>query len=239
MAKSKKSVTGNSKLDEALEQFPGMNNKDALDVGLALQQIFRGQTAILNNQEKYADDLRALRERMDKYDKAAEKFEEDREKFIENVLDKAESLKAVGSAKDKLVAEGALQAQEAIKNARANIYADDLKFKEAIRLAPKVSVTSPGILESGVEGGQPVQRIVPEEVRIRNMRWVLPPGMAVDVPKPVADVLANRRRSEQEDRERQAVLRKNLSQGQLVAEMAKINEKYNSPSDLGPSISEV
>lgn len=238
MARNKK-VTGNEKLDDALQKFPEMNNKDALDVGLALQQIFRGQESILQKMEgtskeaaEMREELRRMKSQMDKYDKAAEKFESDKSAFIENVLTKAEKLKAKGTKKDKLIAQGVLEAQEAVKNARASQAVDKLQFEQLIYNQPKVSVTSPGKLVSGIANGQPISQIEPEEVRIRHMRWVLPVGIPVEVPEAVASVVINRRKSEQETRERQLLLQKNMDNDELTRATMALNQKYGSPAAL-------
>lgn len=235
MPRKKKEVlsTDNDAAVQAVksEEFLSMNDSEALDVALALQQILRGQGAILNRQDEFADELRKMKAQMKKYDKAAEKYENNREKYIQEVLDKAASLKATGSEKDKLVAQGTLQLQEAIKEARAKNASDKMVFEENLRRMPKVTVVSPGVWVSGsASGGAPVHQIVPEEIRIKHLRWVLPPGKPVEVPEVVAKALEDRRRSDAETAERQAALSKIQENDKLTQEISEINNKYKTNS---------
>jgi hypothetical protein len=227
--------TDNSKAVEALQsdEFSRMKDAEALNVALALQEIIRGNTSILANQDTMGEELHRLRERMDKYDQATAKYEANRESFVEEVLQRSEKLRATGSGKDKLIARGTLQLQEAITNARAKNASDKLRFEEALQTMEKVKIISPGVWETGyVSGGQPVQHLVSEVIKIKHKTWVLPVGVEIEVPKVVAEVLANRRRSDQETAERQAVLSKIMNNDQLVAETARINKKYNTNSTL-------
>jgi hypothetical protein len=73
--------------------FEKASNLNALDISLMLQQIVRGQTSILHNQDQQAQELAKLREKMDRYDKDAEKWEKDKEKFIDEVNKRAEEFR--------------------------------------------------------------------------------------------------------------------------------------------------
>lgn len=224
-------ITGNEELDKGLIAMPEMSNIEALPVALALQEIIRGQSSILRNMDTMGDELAKLKAQMAKYDMAEEKYNQNRDKFVQEVLDKAAGLKALGDQKDKLIAKGTIQMQEAIQNARAVNASDKLQFEDQMRKMPKVTVMSPGKWESGsVSGGQPVNQLVAEEVRIKHMRWLLPPGVAVEVPQAVAEVLAHRRRSDMETAERQALLSKIMNNDDLTTKMQEINKKYGSNS---------
>src|SRR5512139_2233616 len=101
------------------DEFVQGTNSQAVEIGLALQQLIRGQNALLNNQDQFSTELVQLRKRMDEMDKAAERWQNDRENFVQEVLDKAESLKATGFEKDKIIAKGANAFSEAIAQAQA------------------------------------------------------------------------------------------------------------------------
>ena len=73
-----------------------------------------------------------------------------------------------------------------------------------------------------MEHGQQVSRIIPEEIRIRNKRWVLPVGRAVEVPQVVSDIMIQRRASQDETFKRQDLLSKNLEATKLAEEWNKI-----------------
>jgi hypothetical protein len=83
------------------DKFVKGTNAEALEIGMALQQIIRGQSALLENQSAFTDQIAKLRQRMDEMDKAASRWEQDREGFIQEVLDRAEKLRATGDAKDR------------------------------------------------------------------------------------------------------------------------------------------
>jgi hypothetical protein len=202
------------------EEFLTMPDLEAVNVGLALQEIIRGQRAI-------GDDVAKLKAQMDKYDKDAAKFNENQEKFRAEVMDKASKLKATGAKKDKYIAEGTIEYQKLIQKAKAINATDKARFEEAMRTQPKVKYTSPGRWESGsVSGGAPQNVIVPEEVRIKHMRWVLPVGREVEIPTSVMEVLNNRRKTEMENQERQEALSKLMDNDELTKKNTEISNKY-------------
>lgn len=230
-------LTGNSELDRGLESLPNMSNKDALDVALVLQQIIRGQDSILENMDKFSTELSHLKEKMAKMDAAAEKFEFDRNKFIEDVNSKADSLRATGDQKDKIIANGVIEAQRQINLARANLSLDRAKFEASIKAERKIKVISPGKYETRIVGGQQTAVIVPEVIRLFHMQWILPPGVEVEVPESVAKRISDIRVSSIETQRRQESLQKNLDQDALVLETDRINKEFKS-SALLPGQSE-
>lgn len=219
-------ITGNSELDKRLIAFPEQTNLEAIDTALLLQQLVRGQSAMLNNQERFGEEIRKLKERMGAYDEAAARFESNREKFIQEVIEKSESLQRTGAARDKIVAKGTLQFEEEMKIQRANLATEQLAFEQAIAGGPKVTVTSPGKLETLVVAGRNVPTIVPEEIRIKHKTWVLQPGVPTEVPKMVAEALQQRRRIEQENDARSNALQKNMNNDALIKEMKDIDKKF-------------
>jgi len=233
MARTKKpeiivpsTITGNSELDKRLVEMPEATNKEALETALLLQQLIRGQEAILNNQNTMGDELRKLRGRMDEYDIATEKFEQDKEKYLEEVRKASEAHLATGSAKDKIIANGVQRFQEEVALGRANLTTERLQFEEIIARMPKVKVTVPGKIENYMNGGHATPTLVGEEIRIKHKVWYLPPGVEVEVPEIVATALKERRRIEAENDQRSKILSQNLENNQLIAEMKKIDERY-------------
>lgn len=221
-----KKVTGNSNLDKALSEMPDMKNTEALNVGLALQEIMRQNQSILQNMDTMGDQLGVLKAKMDKYDRDAEKFNADKIKYLTEVEEKANKLRVKGAAKDKLIAQGTLMAQKAIEKARANNSVDKLAFERDLARMPKVTVTSTGRMESGITaGGQQVTQLVPEEIRIKHKVWRLPIGQAVEVPQIVAERMLDIRRGQQETSEIQGVLTSGLEHHKQIEEMNKINHK--------------
>src|SRR3990167_2376065 len=128
-------------------RFAKMNDQEGLQVALALQQLLRGQTALLENYDKFAKDIAKLKEQMAKYDEDAEKDRKNHERYVQEVFDKAEKLKAVGDAKDKIIAKGAATYKTAIAEANAKNAVGRLQFEDELRRMEMVQVMSPGVLE--------------------------------------------------------------------------------------------
>lgn len=209
------------------DQFVNGTNKEALDVALALQQLIRGTDSLLANQERFSTELNRLNERMNAMDFSAEKWEKDRQSFMEEVLSKAESLK---DPTQRTTVKGALQMEQAIQQARAEVVSDRLKFEQELATMPRENVVSPGELVQVMEGGRPSMKIMNETVRIKHKVWTIPAGQVIEVPRIVAEVLRDRRLSEKENQERSDLLSKNLENDKLSAKWNEVNSKYKSPT---------
>jgi paraquat-inducible protein B len=213
-------------------EFEQMSNLDAAQIALMLQQIVRGQNSLLANYEQTNIQIARIMERQDQIDREIAERLESQNKFVEEVLDRAEKLKRTGEENDKLVAQGVAMYQEARQTAVARRAAKNLAFREKIKNEPKVTVISPGQLISTMEHGHQVTKIIPEEVRIADMRWVLPPGLPVEVPKTVAGVLEQRRASQIETYKRQEMLGKHMEATKLAEEWAKVEGSRTEPMPL-------
>jgi hypothetical protein len=210
-------------------------NAEAVEIGMALQQIIRGQAALMENQAQFSDEIARIRQRMNEMDKAAERWNNDRESFVQEVLDRAESLKATGSEKDRILANGGNQFTEAITRARAEQVSDNMKFEQSLRDMPKVTIVSPGELVMVSEGGRQVAKIMNETVKIKTHKWTLPAGKAVEVPLAVAKVLDERRRLQAETEARQNLLAQHPESSVLDRKWKEINSKFNSTTDTLPT----
>lgn len=201
------------------EEFEKMSNLDASQIAFMLQQIVRGQNSLL---EQNSIQIAQIRERQEQVDREiAERFNA-QQKFIEDVLDKAESLRRTGIEHDKLIAQGAAQYAEARKTAVARMAAKKLQLEEQLAQEPKVLVISPGRLVTTMQGGQQVTTIISEEIRMGHKQWILPVGVPVELPKSVADILSQRRASQAESAQRRDILSKNMESSKLAEEWSKI-----------------
>jgi len=200
------------------DDFLTMSNKEASAIGMALQQIIRGQ-------EMVSSEIAKLNEKVERIDKEALERELAQKKYIQEVLDKAESLKATGMEKDRLIAQGLQQHENAMREAVAKRVADNLKFMEALKTMPTEQVVSPGVLVTVSENGQQRSKLIPETISIKTKTWVLPPGKLVEVPKIVADRIRDRRKSEAEQEARKNLLSQNMESSKLAEEWAKIDGK--------------
>jgi len=93
-------------------EFEKMSNLDASQIALFLQEIVRGQASLL---QQNSDQILQVRERQDQIDKDVTARFDAQQKFIEEVLNRAEDLRRTGLEQDKLIAQGVAQYQQAKK----------------------------------------------------------------------------------------------------------------------------
>lgn len=217
--------------------FATMSNTEALDIALVLQQIVRGQAAILNNLQTQGQELQKLRERMDKYDKAAIAWETDRKKFLEEVYQKADSVRITNPTKrEEMRAKAAQRIQQEIEKAKAEKVYQDLQFVKMLESQPTEVIVSKGRVVTKREDGVIKQVVIPEVIRIRNKVWVLPPNQPVEVPKMVADEWRIRQTIQEEQEKRKKLLMVNdYYDGKPIDQVAKewneISSEYNAPTE--------
>jgi hypothetical protein len=224
--------------------FTTMTDKEALEVALAAQQYLRGDGASLLGQVAQGvttalEQLNKLNERMDRYDQAAAAWTEDREKFIEDVFNRAERLKVPEMEREKMQGRVAVDLQKKIQEARAEIVVDKQQFEQQIKAMPRVRVAVAGDVQ--IARGKPV--ILPEVVSIKHMRWVLQPGKIYEVPEIVARELERRQR----DREQNEKLKGLLDAGpnaklrrdtELAPAIEALNREYGDTSEPFPIASQ-
>ena len=211
--------------------FANATDTEALNISLMLQQIVRGQTSILSNQDKQAQELSRLREKMDRYDRDAEKWEKNKEKFIDEVNKRAEALRIDDpDKKAQLIAQEAQRIQHTIAATRVESTLNAVKFNAFLEAQPKEIVVSPGVPATIMDNG--VQRSVmsPEVIKIKHTKWVLQPGVPTEVPKVVADEFRQRQKSRQETYERKALLNAAAPKDNMIVAQKwnEISKKYGS-----------
>jgi hypothetical protein len=214
--------------------FEKASNLNALDISLMLQQIVRGQTSILHNQDQQAQELAKLREKMDRYDKDAEKWEKDKEKFIDEVNKRAEEFRIDDpNKKAQLIAQEAQRIQKAISATRAENSVSALQFESFLASQPKEIVVSPGVPTTVNDNGVQRSIMVADEIKIKHRKWILQPGVPTEVPKLVADEFRQRQKARQELYERKALLNATVPKDNMVVaqEWSKISKKYGSGGD--------
>lgn len=216
----------------ALQQMPEASNSEGLEIALALQKLIRGQDSLLENDTRFSTELSRLRERMDAMDRQAEKWEADRQQFVEDMVRKADKLRLSEEGQERVRAQAGIDLAEATRQARVSMAMDRKAFDEFLAKEPLVGVVSPGKVITVNEGGQPSARLMPEEVRVKHRVFVFPPGRLVEVPKSVSEILASRHRSEEETAERQAALSNNMESGKLEQKMKEIDAKYKTYGSL-------
>jgi hypothetical protein len=222
----------------ASPEFATMSNAEAFNVSLAIQELVRGQASILQNQAMLSDSIAKVNEKMKRYDEDAKKWEDDRVKFLEDVNRRADKLRVTDPAKRAEMATKVMEEERnAMAMAKAMVETNKIKFLDVIARAPKVKITSPGVIETGRIGDQPVTRIVPEVIRIKNFEWKLPPGIPFEVPDFVARRFEQRHRDLEELEERKLALSADRNNGKMTEasevaqKMTHINQKYGTAPD--------
>jgi hypothetical protein len=200
-------------------EFEQMTNMDAAQVALILQQIVRGQNSLLTQNSLQIAKIMERQEAID--NRVADELAANR-KFIEEVLDRAESLKQIGIEQDKLIANGMAVYQQAKHAAVADMTAKNIAFRQKLIHEKKVTIVSPGQLVTMMEGGQQVAKIIPEEIHVKDIHMRLPVGEPVELPETLAAILSDRRKSQKETAARRELLSKNLESTKLAAEWGKI-----------------
>lgn len=213
-------------------EFEQMSNLDASAVALMLQEIVRGQNSLLARYDETNIQIAAIRERQDRADKEIAERLASQQAFIQEVLDRAESLKRVGEAQDKMIANGVAQWQQAVNQARADKIAKDLAFKEQLAREPKVTIVSAGQLVTTMQHGQQVARIIPEEVHIKGIHWRLPIGRAIEVPQSIATYLEQRKASQEETAKRAELLGQQMEATEMAKKWSEIEGSKTDPMPI-------
>lgn len=222
------------------DSFATADDRTATEIMLQLQRVIMGQASLLEqisqNIEGSNERLRKLEERTSKYDEDARRFQEDREKWFEEQRAQGERTLAKYDTlqRAELQAQGANMLQDAVAKARARSGADKVEFAAAMAAQPKVTIISPGKFVTVREGESIISKHIPEEVRIKHMRWVLPINTPIEVPKMVADVYYKQQRTLEEMRARQSLLSGNPESQRMVSEWKSIEKKFGTTGDKMP-----
>jgi multidrug efflux pump subunit AcrB len=202
--------------------FVKMTDLNVTDIALMLQQIVRGQNSLIAKADENAREINMLREKMARNDLTVESRMKEQRSEIEEILDRAEKLKATGMKKDQIIAQGAAQYTKAIQEARASSSISKKQFEDKLKRQPQIQVLSPGVWQNVREGQSIIPKIFPEEIRIRHLRFILQPGIPTMVPQSVAEALADRRKSQVETGKRKEMLSKQMEQTKLINEWSNV-----------------
>ncbi len=224
------------------DEFLTMPDSEAGKIALMLQELVRGQHSLLANQDTMSDRIAKLEEQWTAYDQHAKEWEADKERFFEERWSKAQRTLEVSPAQQEVMrAKAATDLQQAISAARVRNSVSQLQFAADLANMPKETVVSPGVWENRAVQGRAVPTLIPEIVRIKDRVWVLKPNEPTVVPKIVADILRQRRKSEQEIEERKSAFRMRddgsiPSQIELARKLGDINKRYGGgdENDLPP-----
>ena len=211
--------------------FATMGDVDATKLAILLSQF-------LNNQQIQQEQINRILEKVEKREQEAKKFEEDRQKWLQEQNDAANRLRATGDRKARLVAKGANMYQSAYKEAVAKHATNKLQLSAKIAAEPTIEVTSPGVVEMRSVNGEIVPTMVAEEIRLAHLVWYLPPGVPTKIPVSAAKVYLNNKALNKENQERKNILSVSSSgspqyeQRELQKRWSEINRKYNAADDM-------
>jgi len=207
------------------DDFVKAPDVEALDVALALQEILRGQKL----QEA---EIRKLRQQMSEYDKSAQEWNYEREKFVDKMDSAYEKLTLSEEDRVRLQIQESERIKKETDMARANASMRIKSMKEKILTEPTETVVAPGELLTIREGKNFRSVIADTVIRIGQLEWKLPPGKPVDVPKSVANRLREMQLEKEEDIARRSLLDadRDTKDVEIARKWEEINEKYNSPS---------
>ena len=214
--------------------FEKASNVEAFDIAAMLQQIVRGQNSILSNQKQQGQELARLKAKMAKMDEDAEKWEKNKEKFIDEVNKKAEAFCIDDPQKKaQLIAQEAQKIQNAIAATRVENSLNAVKFNTFIESQPKEIIVSPGVPTVVNDNGVQRSIMANEVIKIKHKQWVLQPGVPTEVPKIVADEYRQRQKARQELYERKALLNAATPKDNMIVaqKWSEISKKYGSGGD--------
>lgn len=224
-------------------EFAVMPDLDASRIALALAQILNGQDQILKNEEAMGEAIAKLQARMDAQDRDNTKWEEDRAKFLADVENNARSLlPAEGPLRDQVVAKASQKTAELMKKALRDEALNRKKFIEQLEHEPTETIISPGHVRGVMTPGGPRMQVFPQEIRIKNFKWVLPPNTPVVVPRTVANRLREIQRTDEEADARKTLM--SAADGDIRKDTVikkkwdDINKQYKSKGDAFPVYSQ-
>ena len=216
------------------DDFANAKNSEAIEIALMLQQLIRGQNSMLSQQEQLNEELNKLRGRMDGYDKDAKKWNDNREDFIKEQLEKAEDLRISDpKERERLLAREAQHVQATIQKKMAENAVEKMRFDGLLKSMPTEIILPMGRIVTVNDNGVVQQRVESEVIKIKHRTWVLQPGVPTEVPKLVADEWKARNKMQMENAERKALLNANAPKDNMVVaqKWGEINKKYGSAAD--------
>lgn len=220
-----------------LERIQHASDTEAVKLALALQAFLRGDAAMLNNMDDPAIQASVNKQLEDaaKYDAYAQKFDQDKDAFIEEMCRLYDQHRPTGANLDKAIAQGATQFQRAQQMAQAQQTSARLQLEARLANDPKVLVNIPLRYQTVKQGEAYVQAPINEEVRILHKHWVFEPGDHL-VPQVLADRIREiqRGRAESEKRKQAMLLSGNRSMAQMEQAQRNIDREFGTKRQAVP-----
>ena len=219
--------------DPALAAYLGQDSNTSFtemaEMSLALDRLLKGDMSMLNDPAQ-SEKVAKLRARAAAIQDADRRYQEDPQKFIEGLWEKADKVRPRGAKLDEEKAKGARIIQDAVTFGKANLATRKLKLQEMLRNSPKrkIFVTgNPVMTNNGIV-------IEPEYINIMGFRMVLAPGEH-EVPLPFAARHDDMVQSQRENAARSASMSENLRADKLALRWQELDTEFGTrtnPDDM-------
>lgn len=216
-----------------LGQIPEATEAQQLELKLLLQKIARGKASLLERPEA-GDLVERMRAEAHHRDRVVERYNEDKEHFIEEVFDRSEKIKLTGAKAEEVKARAAKQVTELAASFRGRNSISRRKFEQIIESQPRRQINVTGHVEMVKVGQGYEARIAPEVIRIKHLCFVLHPGPHI-VPESVAQIFEQRIKGAAETAARTKALQATGEAGRdtsVFGRWQQINDEFGSATEM-------
>lgn len=202
-------------------------NRERLEASLQLQKLIRQDAALLGSSDpELREEVRRLRRNADAMDEAEKEWNQDRHKFVNETIQRAEKHKPVGEEAEREKAKAAKMLRHYIQQAKADKISKQMQLKERLRTMPKRKINVTGKFVGRKVNGQPQKVLEPDVVNIMGIQYVLEPGVQ-EVPELIAQRYEQMLESREENRKRKELLEGGrMEAGPLEQKMIEIDQQY-------------
>ena len=224
------------------DSFLEMGDSEALEIALQLQRLLRGQDSLLEkltkvdkNAARMSDEMTKLKQRSAELEAFAQTFEDNRAEYMNAWRDKSEDVPE--EVRSQSIAQANQSVGKMVQYLKANKNVDDLQKKAWMQSQDMMKIIRPGRPVATPQGVV----VEPEIVSLNGMRYVIPPNVEVEVPRPVIEYLESQDLDRAMAKEKKALLSADvIKKDTVVAQgMRAIDEKYGIKSEAVPVVSRV
>lgn len=200
------------------DKFVKAGDLEAAAIAAAVAKLIRGDIM---------GDMGKMLERLDNMEKAQQKYEADRQAWVQEQFKQAERTKKEhGTDIDK--AEAGKFLQKVMQDVRAESAAHKLELDRKARDAKKVSVVSEGKPTRIRMGENLVTKYEPEIIRYEHLSFILQPGVPTDVPAFIYEAWTKEREIlRRKDSALKARLMNNESFDRIIEVAPEVNPQYS------------
>lgn len=211
---------------------PDCTAQEAQNIGLVLQQLLRGDAALLNNMDDpaVAEQVAKIREQSAAIDRANAEWENNQEKFIDQVYGKADKIAPVGDKKTQAIASGMSQLREAQLKGKARWATQRMELQRRLETDPKIEVfVIPDKVQTTINGVVTMVEVKPT-IKIMDRSFTLEVGRQY-LPKVLAEHYSLHERTVQENEARRKVMAANMEATEYQSAMRQIDQDFGNPQN--------